>query len=60
MHPLASYPNCRQLISYDYLDEEEEKTLCIEQYGEEEFEVTQGIIIDALAISNILPKGDDY
>jgi hypothetical protein len=52
--------NWEELISYDYLDEEEEKTLCIEQYGEEEFEVTKGIIIDALAISNILPKGDNY
>ncbi|MEX6627373.1 DUF4178 domain-containing protein [Tenacibaculum salmonis] len=49
-----------ELISYDYLDEDEEKTLCIEQYGEEEFEVTKGIIISELAISNILPVADTY
>jgi hypothetical protein len=52
--------NWEELISFDYLDEEEEKTLCIEQYGEEEFEVSKGIIINELAISNILPVADNY
>lgn len=47
--------NWDELISYNYLDEEEEKILTIEQYDEEEFEVTKGIIINELSISNILP-----
>ncbi len=52
--------NWKELISYDYLDEDEEKTLCIEQYGDEEFEVTKGIIITELSVSNILPVSDNY
>ncbi|MBE7632845.1 DUF4178 domain-containing protein [Tenacibaculum finnmarkense] len=52
--------NWEELISYDYLDESEEKTLCIEQYGEQEFEVSKGIIINELAVSNILPVADRY
>lgn len=52
--------NWEELISYNYLDEEEEKTLCIEQYGDEEFEASKGIIISELAISNILPVADNY
>mgnify|MGYP001233950950 CR=1 FL=1 len=47
--------NWEELVSYDYLDEDEQKTLCIEQYGEDEFEVSKGEIIDELAVSNILP-----
>tara|TARA_B100000809_G_scaffold22902_1_gene20041 strand:- start:8043 stop:8594 length:552 start_codon:yes stop_codon:yes gene_type:complete len=49
-----------ELISYDYLDEQEEKVLCIEQYGDENFEVSKGIVINELAISNILPVEDKY
>lgn len=52
--------NWEELISYDYLDEEEEKTLCIEQYGDQEFEVSKGIIINERAVSNILPVNDNY
>ena len=52
--------NWEELIAYNYLDEEEEKTLCIEQYDDETFEVSKGIIISELAISNILPVADDY
>ncbi|WP_139957118.1 DUF4178 domain-containing protein [Flavicella sediminum] len=52
--------NWEELISYDYLDKEEEKTLCIVQYGDEEFEVSKGTIISELAISNILPVADNY
>lgn len=47
--------NWEELISFDYLDEDEEKTLCITQYGEHEFEATKGIIIKETDISNILP-----
>ena len=52
--------NWEELLSYDYLDEEEEKTLCIEQYGNEEFQVNKGIVINELAVSNILPVEDKY
>jgi hypothetical protein len=52
--------NWEELISYDYLDEDEEKTLSIAQYGEEEFEVSKGVIINELAVSNILPVADNY
>jgi len=49
-----------ELISYDYLDEEEAKVLCFEQYSDENFEVSKGIIINELDISNILPVEDKY
>ena len=52
--------NWEELISYNYLDEEEEKVLCIEQFGDEAFKVSKGIVIDELAISNILPVKDKY
>ena len=52
--------NWEELISYDYLDEEEKKTLCFEQYSDENFEVSKGIIISELSVSNILPVEDKY
>ena len=52
--------NWEELISYNYLDEEEEKVLCIEQFGDEAFKVSKGVVIDELAISNILPVKDKY
>lgn len=48
-----------ELVSYDYLDEEEEKTLCIEQYGNHEFEASSGHIINESKISNILPINEN-
>jgi hypothetical protein len=51
--------NWEELISFDYLDEDEEKSLCIEQYGNEAFEVSKGILINEIAISNILPMADN-
>lgn len=47
--------NWTELISYDYLNKEEDKTLCIEQYSDDEFEVSVGIVISENSISNILP-----
>jgi hypothetical protein len=44
-----------ELISYDYLDKNETKTLCIEQYSEENFEASIGKIIKETSISDILP-----
>ena len=51
--------NWEELISYDYLDEEEEKVLSIEQFGDEAFKVSKGIIINETAISNILPMANN-
>ena len=51
--------NWEELISYDYLDEEEEKVLSIEQFGDEAFKVSKGIVIPETAISNILPMADN-
>ena len=33
--------NWEELVSYDYLDEEEQKTLCIEQYGDMNLRLTR-------------------
>lgn len=52
--------NWTELVSYDYLDEDEEKILCIEQYGETTFEVSVGIVIPEYSISNILPVKEKY
>lgn len=52
--------NWQELISYDYLNDDEDKVLCIEQYGDDEFEVSKGNIISEHAISNILPVADKY
>lgn len=52
--------NWEELISFAYLDKEEKRTLCVEQYGDYEFEVSKGIIISELDISNILPVEEDY
>ncbi|WP_010134745.1 DUF4178 domain-containing protein [Ochrovirga pacifica] len=51
--------NWEELLSFDYFDEDEQKTLCITQYGDYEFEATQGIVIQESDISNILPAQQD-
>ncbi|CAL2075645.1 conserved protein of unknown function [Tenacibaculum sp. 190524A02b] len=48
--------NWEELISFDYLDDNEEKCLTIEQWGDNDFEVTFGNIIKPFEISNILPS----
>lgn len=45
-----------ELIHWLYLDKEEEKLITIEQTGEQSFEATVGVYIDAFEISNILPQ----
>ncbi len=45
-----------ELISFDYLDEDEQKCLCIEQWSDTNFEATVGIRIKPFDISNILPS----
>jgi hypothetical protein len=48
-----------ELISFDYLDDEEEKCLTIEQWGDDDFEASIGIVIKPREISNILPAYTD-
>lgn len=48
-----------ELISFDYLDEGEEKCLTIEQWGDNDFEASVGKIIKPIDISNILPVYTD-
>lgn len=45
-----------ELIAWSYYDEEEEKMLTIEQWGENQFEASFGHGIQAYEVSNILPK----
>lgn len=48
--------NWEELISFYYLNEDEEKCLTIEQWGEEDFEASIGKILKSYEISNILPS----
>lgn len=48
--------NWEELISFDYLDEDEERCLTIEQWGENDFEASFGKILKPYEISNILPS----
>jgi len=43
------------LISWDYYSEDDKYTICIEQWGENEFEASQGSFIRESDISNIIP-----
>ena len=45
-----------EFISWDYEDESGEFVICIEQWGEREFEASAGKRIREFEISNILPK----
>ncbi len=47
--------NWSEFISWDYFDEEEKNTICIEQWGEKEFEASIGKTVKEFEISNILP-----
>lgn len=44
-----------ELISFDYLNDDEEKCLTIEQWGENDFEASIGFKVNQREISNILP-----
>ncbi len=47
--------NWEELISFDYLDDNEEKCLTITQWDEDDFEASVGHFINPIDISNILP-----
>ncbi len=44
-----------EFISWDYYDETEKFTLTIEQWGDDEFEASTGIVVAPSLFSNILP-----
>ena len=46
----------RELIAWDYLDDTEKNTLSIEQWGDDEFEVSIGEIVEDYQFSSILPS----
>lgn len=45
-----------EFISWDYYNKAETAYLCVEQWGENEFEAAEGKLIKPFEISNILPK----
>lgn len=45
-----------ELVSYDYLDENEAKCLSITQWDERNFDASAGVVIKEYEISNIMPK----
>ena len=47
-----------EMISWDYYNEEEDRVLTIEQWGDREFEASYGKVIKEFEISNIMPSGN--
>ena len=45
----------RELITWEYLDDSERKTLTIEQWGEDDFEASVGEIVEEYQFTDILP-----
>ncbi len=45
-----------ELVSFDYLNEEEDKCLSITQWDERNFDASAGLVIKEFEISNITPK----
>lgn len=45
-----------ELISFDYLDEDEKKCLSIDQWDERNFDAFAGVVVKEYEISNIMPK----
>jgi len=54
-HDIAKGDNWEEFRSWDFEDSEGEKILCIEQWDEQEFEASIGIMVKEFEISNILP-----
>lgn len=50
--------NSVEMITWDYYDDDEEKALFIEQFGEREFEAYIGEYADEYEFSNIIPSSE--
>lgn len=48
-----------ELVSWNYEDKQEEAILCIERWGDFEFDAAIGKYIEEYEISNIMPKGNN-
>jgi hypothetical protein len=48
----------KEFIYWDFIDEEDENFLTIEQWGETEFEASKGCYVEEYQFSNILPSGN--
>ncbi len=48
-----------EMITWDYYDDEEEKTISIEQFGERDFEAYIGHYVEEYEFSNIIPSSKD-
>lgn len=44
-----------KFISWEYYDDDDKFVLCIEQWGDEDFEASYGVVLKEFEISNILP-----
>ena len=45
----------QDFLVWDYLDDSEKRTLCIEQWGDSEYEASVGEVVEEYQFSNILP-----
>lgn len=50
--------NWIELMSWDYYNDEETKTICIEQFDDQKFDASTGKILKEFEISNITPAGN--
>lgn len=46
------------IIAWEYIDDDDENFVSIEQWGEDDFEAAQGYYVKEFMFSNILPSGD--
>lgn len=46
-----------EFLCWDYLDEEGNQFMTLEQWGEEEYELSAGIVVEEYQFSHILPRG---
>ena len=46
------------IIAWEYIDDDDENFVSIEQWGEDDFEASQGYYVEEFMFSNILPSGD--
>ncbi|ANQ49144.1 DUF4178 domain-containing protein [Flammeovirga yaeyamensis] len=58
VHSMSSEEST-EYMCWDYYDESEKFTLCIEQYQDEGFSASLGIVEDASKFTNILPNVND-
>ncbi|MEZ4761906.1 MAG: DUF4178 domain-containing protein [Calditrichia bacterium] len=45
------------IIAWEYIDDDDENFVSIEQWGGDDFEASQGYYVEEFMFSNILPSG---